>query len=70
MNDNFKTLIVQRLEMYWFSDKMIHLNAIFHYQGREGNLGLVFEILGNREAVHSIVLWASFVTIGKSPEFE
>lgn len=41
----------------------------FYYQGREGNLGLVFEILGNREVFHSVVLWASFVTIGKSLEF-
>lgn len=69
MNDALKTLMVEQLEKYWFSDKRIHLNAIFYYQGREGNLHLVFEILGNREVFHSVVLWASFVTIGKSLEF-
>lgn len=29
MNDAFKTLMVEQLEKYWFSDKRIHLNAIF-----------------------------------------
>lgn len=69
MNDTFKIPVVEQLEKYWFSDKRIHLNAIFHCQGREGNPGLVFDILGNRETFPSVVLWASFVTIGKSLEF-
>lgn len=64
MNDTLKTLMVEQLEKCWFSDERIHLNAIFHYQEREGNLGLVFEILGNREAFHSVVLWASLGKLG------
>lgn len=40
MNDAFKTLMVEQLEKYWFSDKRIHLNAIFLLSGEGGEPGL------------------------------
>lgn len=39
--------MLEQLERYWFSDKTMHLNVIFHYQVKKGNAGLVIEVLGN-----------------------
>lgn len=41
MNDAFKTLMVEQLEKYWFSDKRIHLNVIsLLNEGGEPGLGI------------------------------
>lgn len=47
MNDTLKTLMLEQLEKYAFSDKRIHLNVVLHYQVREGNMGLLAKVLGN-----------------------